>query len=175
MRRLLTLSQFAFMYLFPRRLMVSQHTYTHIIHSFIHSLTQTRTHSHRHARTHTCTHALTHARTHTHARARAHTHTHTKYYFSFEKGSETQRVTEEWGVVLVIPVPGKKVPERRLGLRPSEKERPVRSYGAFRHKNSPVLKYILHERFKVFMAVWRCLFTGVLRCTVPEDGGSKHL
>jgi hypothetical protein len=31
----------------------------------------------------------------------------------------------------------KKVPERRCGLRPSEKERPERRTGAFRHKNTP--------------------------------------
>jgi hypothetical protein len=32
---------------------------------------------------------------------------------------------------------GKKVPERRSGLRPSEKELPERRSGAFRHKNTP--------------------------------------
>jgi hypothetical protein len=31
----------------------------------------------------------------------------------------------------------KKVPERRSGLRPSEKELPERRSGAFRHKNTP--------------------------------------
>jgi hypothetical protein len=33
----------------------------------------------------------------------------------------------------------KKVPERRSGLRPSEKELPERRSGAFRHKNTPGL------------------------------------
>jgi hypothetical protein len=33
---------------------------------------------------------------------------------------------------------GKKVPERRSGLRPSEIELPERRSGAFRHKNTPI-------------------------------------
>jgi hypothetical protein len=41
------------------------------------------------------------------------------------------------GVVLVIPIPGRKVPERFYGLRPSEKEFPERRSDAFRHKNAP--------------------------------------
>jgi hypothetical protein len=32
---------------------------------------------------------------------------------------------------------GKKVPERRSGLRPSEKELPERRSGTFSHKNTP--------------------------------------
>jgi hypothetical protein len=43
---------------------------------------------------------------------------------------------------LVISMAGKKVPERRSGLRPSEKELPERRSGAFRHKNTPVCVYI---------------------------------
>jgi hypothetical protein len=31
----------------------------------------------------------------------------------------------------------KKIPERRSGLRPSEKELPERRSGALRHKNTP--------------------------------------
>jgi hypothetical protein len=47
----------------------------------------------------------------------------------------------------------KKVPERRSGLRPSEKELLERRSGVFRHKNTPVsaikhhrvqCRYILH-------------------------------
>jgi hypothetical protein len=40
------------------------------------------------------------------------------------------------GEMLVISSPGKKVPEYRSGLRPSEKELPVRRSGASRHKNT---------------------------------------
>jgi hypothetical protein len=40
--------------------------------------------------------------------------------------------------VLVIPMPGKRVPECRSGLRPFEKELPERRSGALRHKNTPV-------------------------------------
>jgi hypothetical protein len=35
---------------------------------------------------------------------------------------------------LVIPILGEKVPDRRSGLRSSEKELPERRFGAFRHK-----------------------------------------
>jgi hypothetical protein len=45
----------------------------------------------------------------------------------------------------------KNVPERRSGLRPSEKELPERRSGAFRHKNTPVYKYyfiMLKRSFK---------------------------
>jgi hypothetical protein len=41
------------------------------------------------------------------------------------------------GVVLVVPMLGRNVPERRSGLRPSGKELPERRSGAFRHKNTP--------------------------------------
>jgi hypothetical protein len=41
----------------------------------------------------------------------------------------------------------KKVPERRSGLRPSQKELPERLSGAFRHKNTPesTLDYISYQ------------------------------
>jgi hypothetical protein len=50
-------------------------------------------------------------------------------YFPFEKGPGTQSDPKfgRRGLVLVIPMPGKNVPERRSGLRPSEKELSVRS------------------------------------------------
>jgi hypothetical protein len=38
----------------------------------------------------------------------------------------------------------KKVPKRRSGLRPSEKELPERRSGAFRHKNTPDYYYYFH-------------------------------
>jgi hypothetical protein len=38
--------------------------------------------------------------------------------------------------VLVIPMPGKNVSERRSGLRPCEKELSEQRFGAFRHKNT---------------------------------------
>jgi hypothetical protein len=62
-------------------------------------------------------------------------------HFSFEKSSGKQTSDPKFGrrgVVFVIPVPGNKVPERRSGLRPSEKELMKRRSGAFRHKNTPV-------------------------------------
>jgi hypothetical protein len=37
----------------------------------------------------------------------------------------------------------KKVPERRSGFRPSEKEHPERRFDSFRHKNTPV-----HSQFQ---------------------------
>jgi hypothetical protein len=43
-------------------------------------------------------------------------------------------------MVLVIPKQGKKAPERRSGLRPSEKELPEWLSGAFRHHNTPGFK-----------------------------------
>jgi hypothetical protein len=42
--------------------------------------------------------------------------------------------------VLVISMPGKKVPERRSGLRLSEKERPERRSGVIRNKYTPLHK-----------------------------------
>jgi hypothetical protein len=47
--------------------------------------------------------------------------------FPFEKRSGMQAVTQNSvrEGVLVIPMPEKKVPERRSGLRPSEKELPL--------------------------------------------------
>jgi hypothetical protein len=44
----------------------------------------------------------------------------------------------------------KKVPERRSGLRPSEKELPERRFGAFRHKNTPGITIILEYINKQF-------------------------
>jgi hypothetical protein len=38
---------------------------------------------------------------------------------------------------VVIPRTGKKIPERRSGLRPSEEEPPQRRSGAFHHKTTP--------------------------------------
>jgi hypothetical protein len=40
----------------------------------------------------------------------------------------------------------KNVPERRSGLLPSEKELPERRSGAFRHKNTPGVRYRLDQR-----------------------------
>jgi hypothetical protein len=60
-------------------------------------------------------------------------------YFSFEKGSGTQRVTSirsERGDVS-FPNARKKVPERRPSLRSSDKDLPERRSGALHHKNTP--------------------------------------
>jgi hypothetical protein len=43
-------------------------------------------------------------------------------------------------------MPEKNVPERRTGLRPSEKEHPERSSSAFRHKNTPQYADSKYER-----------------------------
>jgi hypothetical protein len=43
----------------------------------------------------------------------------------------------------------KKVPERRSGLRPSEKELPERRSGAFRHKNTRTPIYNLVSLYSV--------------------------
>jgi hypothetical protein len=59
--------------------------------------------------------------------------------FLKKTGSGTDSVTQNLvreGEVIVISMPGKKVPEHRSGLRPSEKELPEQHYGSFRHKNT---------------------------------------
>jgi hypothetical protein len=45
------------------------------------------------------------------------------------------------GGLLVIPMPGRRVPERRSGLHPFEEELMERHSGTFYHKNTPVCKY----------------------------------
>jgi hypothetical protein len=55
------------------------------------------------------------------------------------------------GVVLVIPMSGKKAPERRSGLRPSEKELPERRSGALCHKNTLALIYPKTERHVILI------------------------
>jgi hypothetical protein len=49
-------------------------------------------------------------------------------YFSIEKSG--------WKGWLVIPQPGKKIPERRPCYRPSERELPKQRSNAFHHKNT---------------------------------------
>jgi hypothetical protein len=52
----------------------------------------------------------------------------------------TQNSVEEGGVIMSTR--GKKVPDGRSSLRPSEKEVPKRCSDAFRHKNIPVCTFI---------------------------------
>jgi hypothetical protein len=60
-------------------------------------------------------------------------------YFSFDKGSRMQSDPKfgQNGVVLIIPMPGKKVPECRSSLRTSGKELLEWCSCTFSHKNSP--------------------------------------
>jgi hypothetical protein len=55
---------------------------------------------------------------------------------------------------------GKKVPERRSGLRPSEKELPERRSGAFHHKNTPLF-FSLWGNIQKFLALYY-LFSMIL-------------
>jgi hypothetical protein len=53
--------------------------------------------------------------------------------------------------VLVILMPGKKVPECRSSLRPSEKELPKWRSGMCHHKNTPV--FIVHISIFCFASI----------------------
>jgi hypothetical protein len=59
--------------------------------------------------------------------------------FSFDKGSGTQRVTQNSVAELVVPMPGKKVLERRPGLRLSEIELPGTAFQRVPPQNYPWL------------------------------------
>jgi hypothetical protein len=64
--------------------------------------------------------------------------------FLIRKGSgmHSDTIFGRRGAVLVIPMPGKKVPERYSGLLPPEKKLQERHSGAFRHKNTPGSTYV---------------------------------